>query len=280
AEGEEVSRVAGMEERFARGIVRNRHQPCPPCRGDRVTPSVRKERARPLAQIRPDFPCGRSVEPGSPGRSTLSNALRGLTGFDRLANIPVTVSGLDALIGTSAATAALRTQVSRLASRVTSATSRLPALLILGETGVGKGLLVRILHQESARRDRPLVEVNCAAIPENLIESELFGFERGAFTDARQSNPGLFQTAHGGLLFLDEVGTLPLAAQAKLLTALEQRQVRRLGSTRPEPVDAWIVSATNADLVAAANRREFRLDLYHRLSAVTINVPPLRERGR
>ena len=156
----------------------------------------------------------------------------------------------------------------------------MPPLLILGETGTGKGLLVRIMHQASIRRDMPLIEVNCAAIPENLVEAELFGFERGAFTDARQAKPGLFQAAHRGVLFLDEVGSLPPAIQAKLLTALEQREVRRLGSTRTEPVDVWIFSATNEDLSANVARGAFRLDLYHRISTVKLQMPPLRERGR
>jgi DNA-binding NtrC family response regulator len=126
----------------------------------------------------------------------------------------------------------------------------------------------------------PLIEINCAAIPPNLLEAELFGYERGAFTDARQSKPGLIQAAHRGVLFLDEIGSLPLAAQVKLLTVVEQREVRRLGSTRPEPVDVWMFSATNEDLSDLVGRQQFRLDLYHRISAVTLVMPPLRERGR
>src|SRR5688500_6625354 len=124
------------------------------------------------------------------------------------------------LIGTSPPMAALRAQVERLLERP-GVRGRLPPILILGETGTGKGLLVRILHRAGDRRDKPLVEINCAAIPENLVEAELFGFERGAFTDARQPKPGLFQAAHRGVLFLDEVGSLPLPVQAKLLTAIE-----------------------------------------------------------
>ena len=190
------------------------------------------------------------------------------------------MSSLDDLIGSSAPMAALRTQVQRLLTRPNQVGGRMPPLLILGETGTGKGLLVRIMHRASIRRDMPLVEVNCAAIPENLVEAELFGFERGAFTDARQAKPGLFQAAHRGVLFLDEVGSLPAAIQAKLLTALEQREVRRLGSTRSEPVDVWIFSATNEDLSANVARGAFRLDLYHRISTVKLQMPPLRERGR
>jgi transcriptional regulator with GAF, ATPase, and Fis domain len=186
---------------------------------------------------------------------------------------------LDELIGTSETILALRAQASRLLERQGSGRGRLPPILILGETGSGKGLLVRALHQASSRRERPLIEVNCAAIPDTLVEAELFGFERGAFTDARQAKPGLFQAAHGGVLFLDEIGTLPPSAQAKLLTALDQRQVRRLGGTRTETVDAWILSATNEDLPSAMAQGRFRTDLYHRISPVTLRLPPLRERG-
>src|SRR4029453_15529524 len=125
----------------------------------------------------------------------------------------------------------------------------------------------------------PYVDVNCAAIPETLLEAELFGFERGAFTDARRAKPGLFQTAHRGTIFLDEGGLLPEALQAKLLKVLEEQSVRRLGATATEPVDTWIISATNDDLQAAVHQRTFREDLYHRLAVLTLHLPPLRERG-
>src|SRR5207247_1621157 len=118
-----------------------------------------------------------------------------------------------------------------------------------------------------------------AAIPETLLEAEMFGFERGAFTDARRAKPGLFQTAHRGTIFLDEVGLLPEALQAKLLKVLEERTVRRLGSTRDEAVDVWIVTATNEDLRTAVRERRFREDLYHRLAVLPLALPPLRERG-
>ena len=151
-------------------------------------------------------------------------------------------------------------------------------MLIQGETGTGKGLVASLLHQTSSRARAAFVDVNCAAIPESLLESELFGYERGAFTDARRSKPGLFQEAHRGTLFLDEVGLLPLALQAKLLTVLEARAVRRLGATQTEAVDVWIVSASNADLAAEVRARRFREDLFHRLAVVRIEMPPLRER--
>src|SRR5262249_14977100 len=123
------------------------------------------------------------------------------------------------------------------------------------------------------------VEVNCAAIPETLLEAELFGFERGAFTGARDAKAGLFQEAHRGTLFLDEVGLLPEAQQAKLLTVVEEGAVRRLGRTRSEAVDVWTLSASSEDVYGAVRERRFREDLYHRLAVVTLSLPPLRERG-
>jgi DNA-binding NtrC family response regulator/tetratricopeptide (TPR) repeat protein len=181
------------------------------------------------------------------------------------------------LLGSSPAIERLRATIAHLASR-SSAAARPPAILITGETGTGKGLVARLLHRLGPRAAGPFVDVNCAAIPDTLMEAELFGFERGAFTDARRSKPGLFQTAHGGTIFLDEVGLLNEALQAKLLTVIEERVVRRLGATRGEPVDACIISATNADLALAIRERRFREDLYHRLAVVTLPLPPLRER--
>jgi transcriptional regulator with AAA-type ATPase domain/tetratricopeptide (TPR) repeat protein len=185
---------------------------------------------------------------------------------------------LDDLSGHSPGIRAVREQVSRLLGRRQEG-RRLPPILIQGETGTGKGLLARLLHRAGPRADGPFVDVNCAAIPETLLEAEMFGFERGAFTDARRPKPGLFQTAHRGTIFLDEVGLLPEALQAKLLKAIEERAVRRLGSTRDEPVDVWVLTATNEDLRAAIAGRRFREDLYHRLAVVTLVLPPLRERG-
>src|SRR2546422_4894059 len=175
------------------------------------------------------------------------------------------MASLDELIGDSPGVVAVRTQVEQLLRRH-SETRRLPPVLILGETGTGKGLLARAIHQAGPRAGGPFVDVNCAAIPETLLEAELFGFERGAFTDARQAKAGLFQAAHRGTIFLDEIGLLPEALQAKLLKVLEDRAVRRLGSTRLEAVDVWILTATNDDLEAAVLARRFREELYHRLA--------------
>jgi len=183
------------------------------------------------------------------------------------------------LLGESSGIQAVRETVGRLLAHGAEG-RRLPPILIQGETGTGKGLLARAIHESGPRRAGPLVEVNCAAIPETLLEAELFGFERGAFTDARQPKPGLFQTAHRGTLFLDEVGLLPEGVQAKLLKVLEDRAVRRLGSTRSEPADVAIVAATSEDLPDAVRARRFREDLFHRLSVVTVQLPSLAERGQ
>src|SRR5262245_51653716 len=173
---------------------------------------------------------------------------------------------------------ALRRQVQQLV-RSAAVAVRPPPLLILGETGSGKGLLARCIHRAGPRAGGAFIDVNCAAIPEKLLEAELFGYEKGAFTDARHAKPGLFQLAHRGLLFLDEIGLLAPHLQAKLLTALEQRAVRRLGATRSEPADVWIVAATNEDLREAVEAHRFRQDLYHRLAVITLHLPPMRERG-
>jgi len=183
------------------------------------------------------------------------------------------------LLGESPAIKAVREKLRQLLERQ-PAGGRLPAILIQGETGTGKGLVARLMHRMGPRRGGPFVDINCPAIPETLLEAELFGYERGAFTDARHAKPGLFHTAHRGTLFLDEVGLLPESVQAKLLTVLEDRAVRRLGSTQPEAVDVCVISATNANLQEAVRARRFRDDLYHRLAVITLDLPPLRERGR
>jgi len=165
----------------------------------------------------------------------------------------------------------------RLARRTVSAGA--PTILLQGETGTGKGCIARSIHYNGRRRDASFVEVNCAAIPVTLLEGELFGHEKGAFTDARLPRVGLIETAQQGTLFLDEVACLSEAAQAKLLTFLEEKMIRRLGSSVDRHFDVQVVASTNRDLAAMAEQDRFRVDLLHRLNVVTITLPPLRERG-
>lgn len=153
------------------------------------------------------------------------------------------------------------------------------SVLILGETGTGKELIAREIHRRSDRSDGPFVTINCGAIPENLLESELFGYVKGAFTGAHATRDGRFQAAHGGTLFLDEVGEMPTSLQVKILRALQERTVTRIGDTRPEPVDIRILAATHRDLQRAITDQTFREDLYYRLNVVSVELPPLRTRG-
>ncbi len=153
-----------------------------------------------------------------------------------------------------------------------------PPILIGGETGTGKGLMARCIHFNSARRNEPFVDVNCATIPPNLIEAELFGHVRGAFTDAHVPRSGLFETAHRGSLFLDEIAALRLDLQAKLLTVTEERRVRRIGGRESTPIDVQLIAASHRNLAEMVRAGEFREDLYHRLNVLTVEMPPLRER--
>jgi len=158
-----------------------------------------------------------------------------------------------------------------------SANSDLPVLLT-GESGVGKGALAHFIHKQSARCDHPFVQVNCAALPPTLAEAELFGVRRGAFTDARADRPGIFEQAHNGVLFLDEMGELPLELQAKLLQTLEAGRVKPVGAAKEVAVNVRIIAATNRNLEDELRTKRFRLDLYHRINVIDIHVPPLRER--
>lgn len=179
---------------------------------------------------------------------------------------------VDALIGHSQKIKVLRDMLRQL-SKV-----RFSSLVISGETGTGKGLVTRVLHYSGTRAQGPLVELNCAAIPRDLLESELFGYEPGAFTGAKKRHRGLLEQAHNGTIFLDEIGEMDLDLQGKLLKAVEELRFRRLGSEEPIEVDVQIIAATNRDLLQKVKNGEFREDLYHRLSVINLHIPPLRER--
>jgi len=152
------------------------------------------------------------------------------------------------------------------------------SIMILGESGVGKEVMADFIHKNSNRKDKPFIAINMAAIPENLLESELFGYEKGAFTDASEARAGKFEAADGGTIFLDEIGEMPPPLQAKILRVLQEREVTRLGSSKPIKVNIRIISATNADIKNKILQNEFREDLYFRLNTIPLNIPPLRER--
>ena len=152
------------------------------------------------------------------------------------------------------------------------------SILLLGQSGVGKEVFASYIHKNSPRTKKPFVAINMAAIPENLIESELFGFEKGAFTDASEAKAGQFELANGGSLFLDEIGEMPYGVQAKLLRALQEKEVRRLGSSKSIKIDIRVISATNANLTDKIENGEFREDLYYRLNTIPLHIPPLKER--
>ncbi|PWS35668.1 sigma-54-dependent Fis family transcriptional regulator [Falsiroseomonas bella] len=189
--------------------------------------------------------------------------------------------GLEAMLGASPAITDLKARIAGLlqAERAMAEGDAPPPVLIRGETGSGKELVARALHYDGRRAEAPFIEVNCATLPAQLVEGELFGHERGAFTDARERRIGLVEAAHGGTLFLDEIGELEPAVQAKLLKVLEDRTVRRLGAVRERRVDVRFVAATHRPLEALVKEGRFRADLYYRLSVVQLVVPPLRERA-
>ncbi len=190
----------------------------------------------------------------------------------RFAETERTTTGFEAMVGRSPALRQTLDQAARVAAH------RDVTVLIGGETGTGKELLARGIHYGGPRAEQPFVEINCAAIPATLLESELFGHEKGAFTGAVVMKPGLFEMAHGGTLFLDEIGALPLELQPKLLRALESRTIRRVGGHEGRRIDVRVIGATHIDLAGAVARKEFREDLYYRLNVVMLTLPPLRDR--
>lgn len=182
------------------------------------------------------------------------------------------------ILGRSSAIGETRKSIDRILSAVRSVNNELPPVLITGESGTGKELVARALHEGGPRAKGPFVAVNCASLPTELVESELFGHERGAFTDAKLAKIGLFEAANGGVLFLDEVGDMPANAQAKLLRVLENRTSRRVGSVKETPLDVWVIAATNRNLEERTAEGYFRSDLMFRLQVFWLDLPPLRER--
>jgi DNA-binding NtrC family response regulator len=188
---------------------------------------------------------------------------------------------VDAIIGESPPMQALKAKIRQVleAEKRINNVADLPSILISGETGAGKDLLARALHFSGARKESAFVEINCATLPAHLLEAELFGFEKGAFTDAKERKIGLAEAADGGTLFLDEIGEIDLPTQAKLLTLLEEKTIRRIGGMRDRKVNIRIISATNRDLEKMVKEKLFRSDLYFRLRVISLSMPPLRELG-
>ena len=201
---------------------------------------------------------------------TLLSACRNSSKNKKRAEIPKTVSSM--YWGESNAMKQLRTLIEKVAQTDAN-------ILILGENGTGKDLIARALYHHSPRCNQVFISIDLGSIPEQLFESELFGYEKGAFTDARRDKPGRMEVASGGTLFLDEIGNLSLPMQAKLLTAIEKRQILRLGATRSVPIDVRLISATNMDIHAMVQEGTFRQDLLYRINTIELHIPPLRERG-
>lgn len=208
----------------------------------------------------------------------VENAVRGARQRREISYYRERENAAAAILGGSTAAERLRALVTRIGKMTLGPGNPAPTILLLGETGSGKGHVARALHASSGRRDGPFIEVNCTALPENLVEAELFGYEKGAFTDAKTARAGLFETAEGGTLFLDEIGHISPALQAKFLKAIEDKSVRRIGANAVRRIDVQIIAATNRDLEAAVRLGEFREDLFQRLCVAVIRIPPLRER--
>jgi len=208
----------------------------------------------------------------------LAQALRGARERREISYYRERGAAAASILGDAPAAERLRQLVERLARSTGGPGSPAPTVLLLGETGSGKGHVAHAVHAAGGRRDGPFIEVNCTALPEALVEAELFGYEKGAFTDAKAARAGLFETAESGVLFLDEIGHISPALQGKFLKAIEEKTVRRIGASAMRKVDVQIIAATNRDLEAAVRLGEFREDLYQRLSVAVIRIPPLRER--
>jgi len=209
-------------------------------------------------------------------RAAIHTALaqhRAAAGRAAFASVESQVHAFQEILGESSALRAVLTRAARLLPHAAA------TVLISGETGTGKELLARALHYGGPRATAPFVELNCAALPPHLLESELFGHEKGAFTDAKAAKPGLFEVAAGGTLFLDEIHQLAPELQSKLLRAIDQKAIRRVGGTTTRQLDVRIIAATNTDLAAAVGTGDFRQDLYFRLNVLTLDLPPLRARG-
>jgi two-component system response regulator AtoC len=213
------------------------------------------------------------VLPNPPPADRLRELLRSVAAGDRIRPLPPTPPEPEVIIGSSPQMLTVFKAVARAA--VSNAT-----VLTLGESGTGKEMVARVLHAGSLRAGGPFVAINCAAIPENLLESELFGHEKGAFTGAIGRRIGRFERASGGTLFLDEIGDMSVALQSKILRALQEREIERVGGSAPVPINVRIVAATNRDLMGAVRGNRFREDLFYRLAVVTLRLPPLRERGQ
>jgi DNA-binding NtrC family response regulator len=260
AEGQALDLLAALPAHLARYVVGAAPD-------HRIAAAMLQRGARDYFALPDDLgPLRRTLERDRAEAAGRSQAAHFAAGERRL-------SGFDAIVGRSPALLQTLDQARRVAQH------RDVTVLIGGETGTGKELLARALHYDSPRAAAPFVEINCAAIPATLLESELFGHERGAFTGAATTKPGLMELANGGTVFLDEVGHLPLELQPKLLRALESREIRRVGGQQTRKIDVRIIGATHVDLGAAVSRGEFREDLFYRLNVVSLVLPPVRDRG-